>query len=103
MAKRMSKETKVGLQELVVATITEDIEEAKNYEILLKSSDIPTMIREQHEQENDSQMFAVMVPEDFLDEALVVIESQDAYDDFYDFSSEDNDDDFGSESLDDCF
>ena len=85
MAKRVSKRAKVNLQELVVITVTEDIEQAKNYEILLKSSDIPAMVKEQHEQADDSQSFAVMVPEDFLDEARVVIESQDAYDDFYDF------------------
>jgi hypothetical protein len=33
-----------------------------------------------------------MVPEEFLDEAHVVIESQDAYDDFYDFSLDDEED-----------
>ena len=43
-----------------------------------------------------------MVPEDFLDEAHVVIESQDAYDDFYDFAMEDEDDlDFDADLLDD--
>ena len=40
---------------------------------------------------------AVMVPEDSLDEAHVVIESQDAYDDFYDLALEDEEDnDFDS-------
>ena len=33
-----------------------------------------------------------MVPEECLDEAHVVIESQDAYDDFYDFALEDESD-----------
>ena len=43
---------------------------------------------------------AVMVPEDFLDEAHVVIESQDAYDDFSNFALENEDyDDFGSGSF----
>ena len=34
-----------------------------------------------------------MVPEDYLDEAHVIIESQGAYDDFYDFALEDDEDD----------
>jgi hypothetical protein len=43
-----------------------------------------------------------MVPEDFLDEAHVVIESQDAYDDFCDFTMDEDDDlDFDSDLLDD--
>ena len=33
-----------------------------------------------------------MVPEEYLDEAHVIIESQDAYDDYYDFASEETED-----------
>ena len=42
-----------------------------------------------------------MVPEDFLDEAHVIIESQNAYDDFYDFAIEDED--FASDLFEDEF
>ena len=43
-----------------------------------------------------------MVPEDFLDEAHVVIESQDAYDDLCDYAMDEEEDlDFGSDMLDD--
>jgi hypothetical protein len=51
-----------------------------------------------------SKGIAIMVPEDFLDEAHVVIESQDAYDDFYDFALEDEDDgDFDHSTFEDDF
>jgi hypothetical protein len=45
-----------------------------------------------------------MVPEEFLDEAHVVIESQDAYDDFYDLALEDTDaNEFDSDIFDEEF
>jgi hypothetical protein len=107
MAKRSKKEQKaqVKLQELVVVTHVEDMEQAKEYEALLKSNDIPALIKEQPEVPDDEMKgVAVMVPEDFLDEAHVVIESQDAYDDFYDLTLEDEDDgDFENEIFDDNF
>jgi hypothetical protein len=95
MAKRSKKRQKaqVKLQELVVVTYVEDMERAKEYEALLKSNDIPALIKERHEApEGETKGMAVMVPEDFLDEAHVVIESQAAYDDFYDFTLDDEDD-----------
>jgi len=46
----------------------------------------------------------VMVPEDYLDEAHVIIESQNAYDDFYDFALEDQEEeDFDSQLFEDEF
>jgi hypothetical protein len=106
MAKRppKSRKSRTNLQELVVITFAENLEEAKEYETLLESNDIPTTIREQGGESEDSQGIAIMVPEDYLDEAHVVIESQDAYDDFYDFGLEDEDeDDFDSELFEDDF
>jgi len=106
MTKR-SKKTQKGqakLQEIVVVAFAEDMEQAKDYETLLKNNDIPAIIKEQHEQSADPKSIAVMVPEEFLDEAHVVIESQDAYDDFYDFALEDeNDGEFDSDLFDDEF
>ncbi|MHC4641377.1 MAG: putative signal transducing protein [Planctomycetota bacterium] len=106
MAKRSKKNQKSqsDLQDFVVVTCVEDTEQAKEYLTLLKANDIPAVINEQYEQSNGTKGIAVMVPEDFLDEAHVVIESQDAYDDFYDFSLEDEtDDDFGSDLFEDEF
>jgi len=95
MTRRPKKTQKshAKLQDFVVVTIAEGLEQAKNYETLLKNNDIPAMIREQPEQSMSAKGIAVMVPEDFLDEAHVVVESQDAYDDFYDLTLEDQDDD----------
>ncbi len=106
MAKRSKKNQKSmsNLQDFVVVVFVEDLEQAKEYETLLKTNDIPAVINEQYEQSSGAKGIAVMVPEDYLDEAHVVIESQDAYDDFYDFALEDEtDDDFGSDLFDDEF
>ncbi len=89
----------------VVVAFAEDLEQAKNYEALLRAENIPVVFDEQ----NGSRQFntdgiAVMVPETFLDEAHIVIESQDAYDDFYDFVLENEDNvDLDSEFLEDNF
>ena len=93
MAKRRRKTQKsqINVQELVIVTFAEDLAEAKDYEALLKINDIPTIIKEQPKQSMDVKGIAVMVPEDFLDEAHVVIESQDAYDDFYDLAIDEED------------
>ena len=107
MAKRPKKRQKseTNLQELVVVTLAEDIEQAKEYETLLETNGIPTTIKEQGKDSPDApQGIAIMIPEDYLDEAHVVIESQNAYDDFYDFSLEDEgEDDLNDELFDDDF
>ena len=101
---KKNQKSQAKLQDLVVVTFAEGLEQAKDYETLLKNNDIPAMIREQHEQSASDKSIAVMVPEDFLDEAHVVIESQDAYDDFYDFALEDEDSgDFDSDLFEDDF
>jgi hypothetical protein len=106
MAKRSKKNQKSmsNLQDFVVVAFVEELEQAKEYETLLKTNDIPAVINEQYEQSSGAKGIAVMVPEDYLDEAHVVIESQDAYDDFYDFALEDEtDDDFGGDLFEDEF
>ncbi|MHC4061105.1 MAG: hypothetical protein ACYSUC_03805 [Planctomycetota bacterium] len=106
MAKRSRKTQKsqTELQELVMVGFIEDFEQAKDHETLLKNNDIPAAIRPQDEESTGKSGFAVMVPEEFLDEAHVIIESQDAYDDFYDFALEDEDDaDFESDLYEEDF
>ena len=107
MAKRYKKNQKsqTKLQDFVVVTFIDDLEQAKEYESLLKTNDIPAVINEQSEPSGGTNGIAVMVPEDFLDEAHVVIESQDAYDDFYDFALEEDeaDDDLDSDLFEDEF
>ena len=106
MAKRSKKTQKSQnkLQEFVMVALSDNLEQARDYEALLKSNDIPATIKEADEQSIEAKGIAVMVPEEFLDEAHVVIESQDSYDDFYDFAVEDEDDnDYDSDIFDDDF
>jgi hypothetical protein len=106
MAKRSQKgrKSRTKVQELVTVVFADNPEQAKDYEAILKSNDIPVTIKERDEQEENGKVIAVMVPEDFLDEANVVIESQDAYDDFYDLALEDTDEsEFDSDLLDEEF
>ncbi len=106
MAKRSQKAQKsqAGQQEFVIVTFAKDLEQAREYESLLKGNDIPAMVKEQNEESTDTNGFAVLVPEDYLDEAHVVVEYQDAYDDFYDLALEDEqEDDFDDNLFDEDF
>jgi hypothetical protein len=106
MAKQPKKAQKsqAKLQDFVIVTIVEDFEQAKEREALLRNNDIPAVVKQQGEESADTKGIAIMVPEEFLDEAHVVIESQDAYDDFYDYALEDEDEaDFDSDLFDDDF
>ena len=102
MAKQSKKKqnSQTNLGETAMVTFANDLEQAKDYEVLLKRNDIPVIIVESDKQTSEDKGIAVMVPEEYLDEAHVIIESQDAYDDFYDFALEE-DNDFDSELLDD--
>jgi len=106
MAKRpkKTKKSQAKVEELVIAAYAEDWEQAKDYETLLKNNDIPATIKEQDEQSTGVKSIAVMVPEDSIDEAHIIIESQNAYDDFYDFAVEDKDnDEFDSDVFENDF
>ena len=95
MAKRSERNEKPQVQvggELVVVTFVESQDKAKEYQGILLNNDIPSSVKNCDEDSVVSKTFAVMVPEDYLDEAHVVIESQDAYDDFYDYALEDEED-----------
>jgi hypothetical protein len=106
MPKPMRKKEKTGtdMKDLVVVSFVRDNSHAKDYETLLRTNDIPVVIKEQPDPDTDAQGVAVMVPEEFLDEAHVIIESQDAYDDFYDLAIGNEDmDDLDSDVFEDDF
>jgi len=106
MAKRSKKghSSQAKLQGYVVVTFAEDMEQAREYKTLLEVNDVAALISEQQEQSLGSKEIAVMVPEEFLDEAHVIIESQHAYDDFYDYAVEDEEDgDFDDELFEEDF
>ncbi len=104
MNKRFQK-THTNVKELAIVTSVDNFEKAREYEILLKNNEIPTIIKKRHvPDENGACEVVVMVPEKYLDEAHVVIESQNVYDDFYDFASDENEDlEFGSDIMDDDY
>ena len=106
MSKRSKKNRKLQskVHEFVVVAFTKDMEQAKHYEALLKTNDVPATIKEQNDYSIESGNVAVLVPEEFLDEAHIIIESQDAYDDFYDFAAEDEElEDLNCDFFDDDF
>ncbi len=119
MAKRADKKQKsqTNTTELVVVAFTQDIDQAREYQVLLQNNDIPVTLKKQSKQPasasprrdgpDSTDGIAVLVPEECLDEALVCIESQVAYDDFYDFALEDDEDenqaDYDDDLLDDNF
>ncbi len=106
MAKRSKKghRSQAKMQGYVVVTFAENMEQAREYKTLLEVNDVSAIINEQQEQSLGSKEIAVMVPEEFLDEAHVIIESQHAYDDFYDYTLEDEENgDFDDEIFEEDF
>ena len=95
--KRSSAGNTSNVRDYVTVVLTEDIEQARQSRELLRNNDIPAVIKKSSGGDLGALSIAVMVPEDFLDEAHVLIESQEAYDDFYDIAF---DDDENIESLD---
>ncbi len=93
-----------NVKDLVVVAFLDDMDQAREYETLLRLNDIPAMVKQQTDPGIDGKTIAIMVPEECLDEAHVVIESQDAYDDLCDFAMDEEDDfDFDADALDDEF
>lgn len=107
MAKRSKKKnSSVGnVRDFVTVVFTGDIEQAQQCRKLLQDNEIPAVIKKDPTASQVGQGVAVMVPEDFLDEAHVLIESQNAYDDFYDLAFEDDEDaePFDTDLTDDDF
>jgi hypothetical protein len=93
MTKRSKKahKSQAKLEGFVVVAFAEDKEQATEFKSILEANDISATIAEQDEHAIGSNEIAVMVPEEFLDEAHVIIESQHAYDDFFDFAMDDED------------
>jgi hypothetical protein len=101
MAKRNGKKqsTKEDLRGFVIVTFADDFKQAVGFESLLKANDIPVFIKKH----DDPESLAIMVPEDHVDEAHVVIDSQDSYEDFYDTVFEDDDTGYLDDDFDDNF
>jgi len=101
---RKTQKTQTNLEGYVVAAFAEDPEQAREYQALLKAENISVVVKHPESDEAEIKGIAVMVPEDCIDEAHVVIESQDAYDDFYDFVLEhEEDSEFDADLFEDDF
>ncbi len=91
MAHRKSgKGSGPAVKEFVTVAFAEDLDLAKQYKELLEENNIPSMVKSQPDTADTFPGIAVLVPEDFLDEAHVLIESQSGYNDFYDMAFEDH-------------
>jgi hypothetical protein len=82
--RKKKQSSEVSLKEFVTVAFAEDMDLAKEYKKLLNDENIPAAIKAQSDSPDGFLGIAVMVPEDHLDEAHVLIESQGAYGDFYD-------------------
>jgi len=102
MPKRAKKtqKTQVKLPELVTVTLAEDIEQAKEYERLLKDNNIPAALNDDQGPVN----IPIVVPVEYLEEAQIVLDSLSAFDDFYDLDFDDDyDGEFDDDFLEDEF
>jgi len=82
---RKSKNQSGMVKEYVTVAFAEDLELAREYEKLLAEHEIPSVVKNQrNQQEEGFSGIAVMVPEEFLDEAYVLISEEASFDDFFD-------------------
>lgn len=102
MAKGRKKSSRShnAVQDLAAVVFADTLEEANEYKALLRENDIYAVVKPTT-RTPDSRTFAVMVPEDCLDEAHVIIESQHGYGDFCQYSLDDEPDDFPEGVFDD--
>ncbi|RKY13620.1 MAG: hypothetical protein DRP52_02245 [Planctomycetota bacterium] len=93
MRKESNKNCKsVGIKELVTVAFAEDMELAKQYQELLENNEIIAKIRKQPEMaQHGFSDIAIMVPEDSLDEAHILISEKASCDDFFDMVFDDQD------------
>ena len=89
-------------QDFVTVAFAEDMELARQYKDMLAESNIPAAIKSQNDSSSGFPGIAVMVAEEHLDEAHVLIESYSSHDSFYNFGfQEDEYDDEDPDLYDD--
>lgn len=92
MPKRTRKNSKsqTSTKDFFIVATANSMDEAKDYETLLKNNDIKAVIKKQQDEFTENLRYFVMVQEDLADEANVIIESQNSYDD-YDLDTDSDD------------
>lgn len=73
-----------ALSDFVTIAYAEDLDLARQYKKLLNNCNIPAAIKDHPDPESPFPGVAVMVPEDYIDEAHSLIESEGSFPDFYD-------------------
>ena len=81
--KKRKSSSSTALKELVTIAFAEDVDLAKQYKQLLEDNDIPAAIKTRTESDAEYKGIPVMVPEDYLDEAHMLVESHNSMGDFY--------------------
>ncbi len=90
-SKKKNQSSTSTLTELVTVAFAEDKELAAQYKQLLNDNDIPAAVKTKSGDVPGYDGIAVMVSEEYLDEAHVIIESQSSIGDFYELAfGEDN-------------
>lgn len=90
MTRKTRKQSTV-LKDYVTVALAEDTELAQEYSKLLADHEIPCEIRHMGQSgQGDRAGIAVMVPEECIDEAYVLISEEASYDDFFDAAFHDH-------------
>jgi len=76
-------------REYIAVAVVGDLDLASSYKRLLEENDIPTDLLVADQEEEDAA-FSVLVPEECLDEAHIVIESENVYEDYFDLTQDDD-------------
>lgn len=80
-------------KDFIAVAVVDDLDQARNYKQLLEDNDIPAELKVADEADEDPSI-SVVVPEEYLDEAHIVIESENVYEDYFDMTLDDDLDDY---------
>ncbi len=89
--KERNDKSKSALKEYVTAAIAEDVDLANEYRDILARNNIPAVTATQRNYASTVLGIAVMVPENFLEQAQDIIESCQEFDHFIDDAFNDED------------
>ena len=80
-------------KEFIAVAVVDDLDLASNYKQLLEDNDIPVELKVADDADEDPSV-SVAVPEEYLDEAHIVIESENVYEDYFDITLDDDLEDY---------
>jgi hypothetical protein len=92
---------RTSLEDYVTIAIAEDVDLANEYRDILARHEIPAVTTTQRSYSSDILGTAVMVPEQYLEQAQEIIESQQDFDTFLDDAFNDHDNWSDEPNLDD--